>query len=141
MHDTDGNAAAAPDPYDNADGVTADAGESLRVETRAAVNAVAEHIRKVATTAATEAELSVASVAAIAAAAVVSLLLVVTAWLCLIAALVWLAVQNGLPVVTALLIAAAANVVAVLGLLLWSKSLLRNVGFARTRQLVFPESQ
>jgi hypothetical protein len=76
-----------------------------------------------------------------AAAAVISLLLVVAAWLCLIAAAVWLAVENGLSPGAAFLIAGGINILAVLVLLLWSKSLLRNVGFARTRQLVFRETR
>jgi hypothetical protein len=54
---------------------------------------------------------------------------------------VWLAVERGLPVVTALLLAGAINIVAVVVLFFWSKSLMRNVGFARTRRLVFPESR
>lgn len=122
-------------------GVKPAAEDSLRLETRAAAGAVAAHIRSVAATARTEAELSVASMTAMAAAAVISLLLVVSAWLCLIAAGVWLAVEYGLSTGAALLIAGAVNIVAVLVLLLWSKSLLRNVGFARTLQLVFPETR
>jgi hypothetical protein len=115
--------------------------DSLRFETRAAVDAVAAHVRSVAATARTEAELSAAAITAVAAAAVMSLLLVVSAWLCLIAAGVWLAVENGLSAGAALLIAGGFNIVVVLVLLLWSKSLLRNVGFARTRQLVFRETR
>jgi hypothetical protein len=113
----------------------------LRLETRAAVDAVAAHFRTVAATASTEAELSIASLTAIAAAAVASLLLAVAAWLCLVAAGVWLAVENGLSFLTAFLLAGAINVAVVVALFLWSRSLMRNIGFARTRRLVFPESR
>jgi hypothetical protein len=54
---------------------------------------------------------------------------------------VWLAVLAGAPVATALLIAGAVNLAAVLVLLLWGKRLLGNVGFSRTRRLVFPGSR
>jgi uncharacterized membrane protein len=139
MHETD--AAAAPSAGNRADGVPVDATESLRKETQAAVGAITAHFRKVAATASREAELSVASLAAMAAAAVASLLLVVAAWLCLVAAGVWFAVENGLSFVTAFLLAGAVNIAAVVALVLWSRSLMRNIGFARTRRLVFPESQ
>jgi hypothetical protein len=141
MHETDGDAAAAPSARGGADGATPHAKESLRLETRAAVDAVAAHFRKVAATASTEAELSIASLTAIAAAAVASLLLAVAAWLCLVAAGVWLAVENGLSFLTAFLLAGAINIAVVVALFLWSRSLMRNIGFARTRRLVFPESR
>jgi hypothetical protein len=141
MHETDGDTAAAPSARSGADGVAPHAGESLRLETQAAVDAVAAHFRKVAATASTEAELSIASLTAIAAAAVASLLLAVAAWLCLVAAGVWLAVENGLSFLTAFLLAGAINIAVVVALFLWSRSLMRNIGFARTRRLVFPESR
>jgi hypothetical protein len=141
MHETDGDAAAALSAGSGADGVTPHAGESLRLETQAAVDAVTAHFRKVAATASTEAELSMASLTAIAAAAVASLLLAVAAWLCLVAAGVWLAVENGLSFLTAFLLAGAINIAVVVALLLWSRSLMRNIGFARTLRLVFPESR
>jgi hypothetical protein len=115
--------------------------DSLRREAQAAVGAVTAHLRKVAATASTEAELSIASLTAIAAAAVVSLLLIVAAWLCLVAAAVWFAVGQGLSLVTAFLLAGLLNVAVVVMLFLWSRSLLRNIGFARTLGLVFPESR
>jgi uncharacterized membrane protein len=141
MHEPDGDAAAAPSARISADGVTADGAESLRLETQAAVGAVTAHLRKVAATASTEAELSIASLATMAAAAVASLLLVVAAWLCLVAAGVWFAVENGMSFMTAFLLAGAINIAAVVALFLWSRSLMRNIGFARTRRLVFPESR
>jgi hypothetical protein len=113
--------------------------DSLRAEALAAAGAVAAHIQAVTATARTEAELSVASLVWIIAAAIVSLLLVVTAWLCLVAAATWWAVDRGLPVGVALLVAGAVHVAVVAALAFWSKSLLGNIGFARTRQLVFPE--
>lgn len=141
MQEPDGDAGAAPSAPPGAHGVTAEGAESLRLETQAAIGAVTAHFRKVAATASTEAELSIASLAVMAAAAVVSLLLVVAAWLCLIAAGVWFAVENGLSFVTAFLLAGAVNVAVVVVLFLWSRSLLRNIGFARTLRLVFPESR
>src|SRR3990170_3498582 len=116
MRETDGDTAAAPSARSSADAVTPHAGESLRLETQAAVDAVAAHFRKVAATASTEAELSIASLTAIAAAAVASLLLAVAAWLCLVAAGVWLAVENGLSFLTAFLLASAINVAVVVAL-------------------------
>ena len=141
MHETDGDTAAAPSARSSADAVTSPAGESLRLETQAAVDAVAAHLRKVAATASTEAELSIASLTAIAAAAVASLLLAVAAWLCLVAAGVWLAVENGLSFLTAFLLASAINLAVVVALFLWCRRLMRNIGFPRTRRLVFPESR
>ena len=125
----------------DADSLAPDAGESLRFESQAAAGAVVAHIKKVAATATTEAELSIASVTTLAAAAVVALLLLVAGWLCFIAATVWLGVNAGLSVVTALLIAGGVNFAVVLLLLLWGKRLLANIGFSRTRKLVFPGSQ
>ena len=121
--------------------MTTDGDESLRLETQAAVRAVTAHFRKVAATASTEAELSIASLTTMAAAAVASLLLVVAAWLCLVAAGVWLAVENGVSFVTAFLIAGAINIAVVVVLFLWCRSLIGNIGFSRTRRLMFPESR
>jgi hypothetical protein len=141
MHDPDGDAAAAPSAPTSADGVSDEGTDSLRLEAQAAVGAVAAHLRNVAATASTEAELSLASLMAMAAAAVISLLLVVAAWLCLIAAAIWFAVGHGLSLVAAFLLAGLLNVAVVVVLFLWSRSLLRNIGFARTLGLVFPESR
>jgi len=116
------------------------ASDSLRGEALAAAGAVAAHIRNVTATAKTEAELSIASLVFIVVAAITSLLLVVTAWLCLVAAAIWWAVENGLSIGAALLIAGTVHLVVVLMLLLWSKSLLSKIGFSRTRRLVFPGS-
>lgn len=139
MHDPDGDAAAAPSAPASADGVSDEGADSLRLEAQAAAGAVTAYLRKVAATASSEAELSIASLTAMAAAAVVSLLLIVAAWLCLVAAAVWFAVGHGLSFVAAFLLAGLLNVAVVVGLFLWSRSLLRKVGFARTLGLVFPE--
>lgn len=112
--------------------------DSLRGESLAAAGAVAAHLRNVTATARTEAELSVASLVSMAVAAVVSLLLAVTAWLCMVAALVWWAVDSGLSMGLALAGAGAIHLAVVLALVLWSKSLLGNIGFSRTRRLIFP---
>jgi hypothetical protein len=141
MHDNDEKFAAGKSVGADAERAASDVAESLRAETQAAADAVAAHIRKVAATATTEAELSIASLTTMAVAALMSVLLLVAGWLCLIAAGVWLAVLAGAPVATALLIAGAVNLAAVLVLLLWGKRLLGNVGFSRTRRLVFPGSR
>lgn len=139
MQAPEGDASVAPSARTRTDGVTADGADSLRLEARAAVGAVTAHIRKVAATASSEAELSIASLTTVVAAAVVSLLLVVAAWLCLIAASVWFAVQHGISFVVAFSVAGVINLAVVGVLFLWSRSLLRNIGFARTRRLVFRE--
>jgi len=136
MHEPDGDAAPVRSARTSTDGA-----ESLRLETQAAVGAVTAHFREVAATASAEAELSIASLTTMAAAGVASLLLVVAAWLCLVAAGVWFAVENGVSFVTAALLAGAINIVAVVALFLWSRRLMRNIGFARTRRLVFPDSR
>lgn len=143
MQNPDGDGgAAAPNPGDAAPPFADEvAPDSLRSEALAAAGAVAAHLRNVTATAKTEAELSIASLVSIVAAAIVSLLLVVTAWLCLVAAAIWWAVENGLSVGAALLIAGAVHLAVVLVLLFWSKSLMGNIGFARTRRLVFPGSE
>jgi hypothetical protein len=140
QHSGSDAASTAPTADDAATQAGAESPGSLRFETKVAAAAVAAHFRNVTATAKTEAELSVASLTAVTAAAVTCLLLVVTAWLCLVAAAAWVAVDSGLSVAAALLIAAAIHVAAVLALFLWCKGLLRNVGFARTRQLLFPDA-
>ena len=141
MQENHGAAETAIPGHDAGNGVDSGETGTLSAEARAAAIAVTDHIRSVAATATTEAQLSVASISAVAAAALASLLLVIAAWLCLVAAGVWLAVDNGLSGSTALLIAAAVNVAVVLLLFLGSKGLLRNIGFSRTRQLVFRGSR
>ena len=126
--------------YDHANYVNPQQLDSLGGEAKAAVGAITAHVRHVAATATAEAQLSGASLATIAALAVISLLLVVSGWLCVVAAGVWLAIENGMPVALALLIAAAVNLAVVAVLLLWGKGLLRHVGFSRTLRLVFPGS-
>lgn len=116
------------------------ASDSLGGEALAAAGAVAAHIRNVTATARTEAELTVASLTWIFAATIVSLLLAVIAWLCLVAAATWWAVERGLPVGVALLLAGAVHLAVVAALMFRSKSLLGNIGFSRTRKLVFPEA-
>lgn len=107
----------------------------------AAAGSGAAHLRNIAATAKAEAELSAASLVSIVAAAIVCLLLAVTAWLCLVAAALWWAVQSGIPVGVALLIAGTIHLAVVLVLLLWSKALSGNIGFTRTRRLVFPDTK
>jgi hypothetical protein len=140
MQHPEGNGStAAPAADDAAQQYTGTAAsDSLHGEALAAAGAVAAHIRNVTATARTEAELTVASLVWIVAAAIVSLLLAVTAWLCLVAAATWWAVERGLSVGVALLIAGAVHLTVVVALTLRSKSLLGNIGFARTRKLVFP---
>lgn len=115
--------------------------ESLRSEAGAAATAAVVHIRKVAATASAEAQLSVSAVLTIGAAALVSLLLVVAAWFCLIAAAVWFAASAGLPTEVGFLIGAGLNLGAVLFLFIRGRKLLADIGFSRTLKLVFPGSR
>jgi hypothetical protein len=141
MQYAQGNGAAAAAGEDSTlRGQDERTGDSLRSETVAVAGALTGFIRDVGATAKTEAGLSFASITAVLAAAMISLLLAVTAWLCFVAAAVWLAVDRGIPAGGALLGAGVLHVLIVLGLFLWSKSLLRNVGFERTRRLVFSRS-
>ena len=126
--------------YEHANYVDPQRVDSLSGEAKATIGAMTAHIRHVAATATTEAQLSAAAIATVAAAAVASLLLVVSGWLCLVAAGVWIAIDNGMPVSLALLLAAALNLAVVAVLMLWGRNLVRQVGFSRTRRLVFPGS-
>lgn len=113
-------------------------GDSLRLEMQGVADAAVGHIRKVAATATTEAQLSAASAAAIASAAILSLVLLAISWICLVALGVWLAIQAGWPVWIALISAALVNLAGVLICRLWYSRLVPNLGFARTRRLLFP---
>lgn len=111
-------------------------GESLLGEALAAADAAADHVRKVAATAAAEAQLTLASAAAIVAAAVLAFTLLVISWMCLVALGVWLAVQAGAPVWLALTLAVLANLAGVWACRRWYARLAPNLGFARTRRLL-----
>lgn len=115
---------------------TANETESLLGEVQAAADAAIGHVRKVAATAAAEAQLTMASAAAILAAAVLALALLVISWLCLVALGVWLAIQAGLPVWLALASAVLVNLAGVWACRLWYARLAPNLGFARTRRLL-----
>jgi hypothetical protein len=110
--------------------------ESLLAEVHAAADAAVGHVRKVAATAAAEAQLTLASAAAILAAALLALVLLVISWLCLVALGVWLAIQAGLPVWLALTLALLVNLAGAWACRLWYARLAPNVGFARTRRLL-----
>lgn len=110
----------------------------MRLEMQAAADAAVGHIRQVAATATTEAQLSAASAAAIASAAFLGLALLTISWLCVVALGVWLAIQAGWPVWAALLSAVLVNLAVVLLCWLWCARLVPNIGFARTRKLLLP---
>lgn len=110
--------------------------ESLLAEAHAAADAAVDHVRKVAATAAAEAQLTMASAVAILAAAVLALALLVISWLCLVALGVWLAIQAGMPVWLALVLAVLVNLAGVWACRLWYARLSPNLGFARTRRLL-----
>ena len=112
------------------------ASPSLLGEAHAAADAAAEHLRKVAATAAAEAQLTVASAVAILAAAVIALALLVVSWICLVALGAWLAIQAGMAVWLALALALLVNLAGVWGCRLWYGRLAPNLGFARTRRLL-----
>jgi hypothetical protein len=132
--------AQSPGGADAADeaAVAAAGRQSLRLEMRAARDSAIGHIRKVAATATTEAQLSAASVTRIAAAAVIAFALAVIAWICLLALGIWLAVQAGWPVWAALAGAIGVNVFGMAACWFWYSRLMPNIGFARTRRLIFP---
>lgn len=110
--------------------------QSLLGEAHAAAGAAVEHLRKVAATAAAEAELTVASAAAILAAALIGLALLVMSWVCLVALGVWLAIRAGTPVWLALVLALLVNLAGVWACRLWYARLALNLGFPRTRRLL-----
>ena len=110
--------------------------ETLFGEVHAAADAAVHHVRKVAATAAAEAQLTLASAAAIVAAAVLAVALLVISWLCLVALGVWLAIRAGVPVWLALALAVLVNLAGVWACRLWYARLAPNLGFARTRRLL-----
>lgn len=112
--------------------------DSLRLELQAVADSAVGHIRKVAATATTEAQLSAASAAAIVSAAFLILALLTISYLCVLALGIWLAVQAGWPVWAALIAAVCINLAGVLICRLWYAKLVPNIGFARTRKLIFP---
>lgn len=114
---------------------------SLRSESRAAAEAAAAHVRKVAATAGAEARLSVVSLIATVVAGLLAVFLLLSAWLFLLASGVSLAVEEGMPLFVALLAAAGINVAGTVLFLFWCGRLLKNVGFARTSKLILPGRQ
>ena len=114
---------------------------SLRKESRAAAEAAAAHVRKVAATAGAEARLSVVSLVATVVAGLLAVFLLLSAWLFLLASGVSLAVEEGMPLFMALLAAAGINVAGTMLFLFWCSRLLKNVGFARTSKLILPGRQ
>lgn len=110
--------------------------ESLLGEMQAACDAAVRHARQVAATAAAEAQLTMTSAVAILGAAVLALALLVISWICLVALGVWLAVQAGVPVWLALVLAVLINLAGVWACRLWYVRLAPNLGFARTRRLL-----
>lgn len=136
MRATEGNAARSREPTDGGR-----AGGSLGSDTKEAATAAAAHVRKLAATATTEAQLSALSVATIIFAAVLALSLLILGWLFLLTAVLWLAVTAGLSLTVGLFTGAAVNVLAALLFLAWCRRLVRNIGFPRTLQLIFPRSR
>jgi hypothetical protein len=139
--------ASVPDPEAQSPGPTgavneaaiaAGATQSLLLEMRAARDSAIGHIRKVAATATTETQLSAASVTRIVAAALIAFALAVITWICLLALGIWLAVQAGWPVWAALAGAIGVNIFGMGACWFWYSRLVPNIGFSRTRGLLFP---
>lgn len=124
-------------PGENAGAAGEDA--SLREESRAAAQAAAAHIGKLAATAGAEARLSAASIVAVIAAGLLAVFLLVAGWLFLLASGVWIAVETGMSMFAALLVAAAINILGVALFLFWCSRLIKNIGFSRTFRLIRPE--
>jgi hypothetical protein len=138
MQGSDGSAAGRDKLRHENDSLTqADpTADSLLFEMRTAANAAVGQMRKIAATAASEAQLNAASAAAIALAALVALVLLVITWICVVALGVWLAIQAGAPVWAALLGAVLVNLAGVFACRFWYGRLVSNIGFARTRGLL-----
>lgn len=113
---------------------------ALRSEIQAAATAAAAHARKTAATAKTEAQLSAASAIAVVCAAILGFALLIISWMCVLVLGIWLAVEAGWPLWAALVAALCVNLAGVLVCGLWSWKLLPNIGFSRTRKLMFSKS-
>ncbi len=134
----DTNGAGRGEPPENAanDNVAANT-ESLFGEIQAARDAAAAHLGKVAATAAGEVQISIASAVAMASATMLSVAFVIVAWVCVVGLGVWLAVSAGWSVSVALGAAAVMNILAALACRFWYARLGKNIGFSRTRKLLF----
>lgn len=114
-----------------------ESGDSFAHEIHAAADAAAAQARTVAATASAEVRISVASAIAMASVTLVSVALLIVAWVCIVGLGVWLAVDAGWSMPAALTVAAIVNIAAAgLCRFLYSR-LSRNFGFARTRKLIF----
>ena len=131
---TDSGRGATPDAAN--DQVSEDK-ESLLGEIQAARDAAAAHLSKVAATATGEAQISIASAVAMASATMLSVAFIIVAWVCLVGLGVWLAVSAGWSMTVALGAAAAMNILAALVCRFWYTRLGKNIGFSRTRKLLF----
>ena len=116
---------------------TAGGTESLLGEIQAARDAAAAHLSKVAATASGEVQISIASAVAMASATMLSVAFLIVAWVCLVGLGVWIAVSAGWPMTVALGGAAAMNILAALACRFWYARLGKNIGFSRTRKLLF----
>ncbi len=111
--------------------------ESLLGEIQAARDAAVAHLSKVAATASGEVQISIASAVAMALATLLSVAFLIVAWVCFVGLGVWIAVSAGWSMTLALGAAAAMNILAALACRFWYARLGKNIGFSRTRKLLF----
>lgn len=111
--------------------------ESLLGEIQAARDAAAAHLRKVAATASGEVQISIASAVTMASATMLSVAFLIVAWVCMVGLGVWIAVSAGWSMSVALGAATVMNILAALVCRFWYARLGKNIGFSRTRKLLF----
>lgn len=111
--------------------------ESLLGEIQAARDAAAAHLGKVAATASGEAQISIASAIAMASATLLSVAFLIVAWVCMVGLGIWIAVSAGWSMSVALGAATVMNILAALVCRFWYAHLGKNIGFSRTRKLLF----
>ncbi len=112
----------------------AGSGAGLRESLRETLRAIRGYLAELVELAVVEARLSLATLIVAGILAVAIALLVVTAWLALVAAAVVLAVRAGMHWPGALLGAAALNALACVPLVIYVRRLIRGLGFAATRE-------
>jgi hypothetical protein len=135
-HDRTGAGRGAT-PEDAANDQVAAGTESLLGEIQAARDAAAAHLSKVAATASGEVQISIASAVAMASATLLSVAFLIVAWVCIVGLGVWIAVSAGSSMTVALGAAAVMNILAALVCRFWYARLGKNIGFSRTRKLLF----
>jgi hypothetical protein len=108
----------------------------FREELEATTSAAFTQIRLIAATASLEAKLSMASAMAVATAHSLRVAFLVVAWFCLVSLAVWALTEVGISPAISLSVVVVLNVAFAVGLHLWQKWLIGNIGLPRTRKLI-----